>query len=247
MTLLIDADWLIYSSCCACETDFRADDGSHLLHSTEKDCMDLVDLRIEGYKKLANDDSGVIMCFTQYPTFRHGIYQDYKANRVGKRHPLALRDVIQITKECYHSVAFNGLEGDDVMGLLATNGQHDNPIIVSPDKDMRGVPCTLLANDDLELITRKKADRHWMQQVLSGDHTDNIEGLVGVGPKTAEKMLEGATTVEEMWDKVVKSYEKKNKTYADAIMTAQLTRILRDEEYNYTTGEVQLWQPLTLQ
>ena len=112
---------------------------------------------------------------------------------------------------------------------------------------MRGVPCTLLANDDLELITRKKADRHWMQQVLSGDHTDNIEGLVGVGPKTAEKMLEGATTVEEMWDKVVKSYEKKNKTYADAIMTAQLTRILRDEEYNYTTGEVQLWQPLTIQ
>ena len=247
MTLLIDADWLIYSSCCACETDFRSDDGAHLLHSTEKDCMDLVDLRIEGYKKLSSDKGGVIMCFTQYPTFRHGIFQDYKANRVGKRHPLALRDTIRISKERYHSVAFNGLEGDDVMGLLATNGQHDNPIIVSPDKDMRGVPCTLLANDDLELITRKKADRHWMQQVLSGDHTDNIEGLVGVGPKTAEKMLEGTTTVEEMWDKVVKSYEKKNKTYADAIMTAQLTRILRDEEYNYTTGEVQLWQPLTIQ
>ena len=60
-------------------------------------------------------------------------------------------------------------------------------------------------------------------------------------------MLEDATTIEEMWDKVVKHYEKKNKTYADAVMTAQLTRILRDGEYNYTTGEVQLWQPLTLQ
>ena len=90
MTLLIDADWLIYSSCCACEVDFRADDGTHLLHSTEKDVMDLVDIRVEGYKKLADDDSGVIMCFTQYPTFRHGIYQDYKANRIGQRHPLAV-------------------------------------------------------------------------------------------------------------------------------------------------------------
>ena len=50
MTLLIDADWLIYSSCCACEVDFRADDGTHLLHSTEKDVMDLVDIRVEGYK-----------------------------------------------------------------------------------------------------------------------------------------------------------------------------------------------------
>ena len=247
MTLLIDADWLIYSSCCACEVDFRADDGTHLLHSTEKDVMDLVDIRVEGYKKLADDDSGVIMCFTQYPTFRHGINQDYKANRIGQRHPLALKDVRQITRETYRSVAFEGLEGDDVMALLATNGQHENPVIVSPDKDMRGVPCTLLAKDDLELITRKKADRFWMQQILSGDHTDNIEGLVGVGPKTAEKMLEDATTIEEMWDKVVKHYEKKNKTYADAVMTAQLTRILRDGEYNYTTGEVHLWQPLTLQ
>ena len=129
------------------------------------------------------------------------------------------------------------------MGLLATGHKYENPVIVSPDKDMRGVPCTLLAGDDLELITRKKADRHWMCQVLSGDKTDNVEGLTGVGPVTANKLLGDAETVEEMWAQVHAAYVKKKKTYADAIMTARLTRILRDGEYDHVTGNVKLWEP----
>ena len=100
-----------------------------------------------------------------------------------------------------------------------------------------------MANDDLELVTRKKADRHWMIQTLSGDKTDNIEGLVGVGPVTAGKLLGDAETLEEMWAKVHAAYVKKKKTYADAVLTARLTRILRDGEYNHVTGEVNLWEP----
>ena len=46
-----------------------------------------------------------------------------------------------------------------------------------------------------------------------------------------------------MWEKVLQAYKKKKKSYADAIMTARLTRILRDGEYNHTSGEVQLWEP----
>ena len=108
---------------------------------------------------------------------------------------------------------------------------------------MRGVPCTLLAGDDLELITRKKADRHWMIQTLTGDRADNIEGLVGVGPVSAEKILGDTQSLDDMWNKVVEAYKKKKKTYADAVMTARLTRILRDGEYDHTSGEVKLWEP----
>ena len=243
MTLLLDADWLVYSSCCSCEHDYRWDEWHHSLHLDEKEVHELIQYRVEQYQGIAEDDGQVIMCFSEYPTFRHTLSQDYKTNRIGKRKPLGLKRVIEQVADYYHSVSFPNLEGDDVMGLLATGQEYKNPVIVSPDKDMKGVPCRLLANDEIELITRKRADRNWMLQCLTGDSGDNIPGLIGVGPVTANKILGDAESLSDMWDKVITTYEKKKKTYADALMTARLTRILRDGEYNHVTGEVKLWEP----
>ena len=46
-----------------------------------------------------------------------------------------------------------------------------------------------------------------------------------------------------MWNKVVAAYEKKGQTVGDALMTARLARILREGDYDYSTGEVKLWNP----
>ena len=243
MTLLIDADWLIYSSCCSCEQDIKWDDNLHTLHADERDIHEMIDGRVEYYQKIAEDNDDVVMCFTQYPTFRHTIFPDYKANRKNKRKPLAFHAVIEQINQKYKSESYTGLEGDDVMALLATSKKYPNPVIVSPDKDMRSVPCTLLANDDMELITKKKADRHWMIQALTGDATDNYKGLEKVGPVTAEKILGDAKTLPDMWNKVVEAYEKKKQTFADAVLTAQLARILRKGDYDFKTQEVTLWTP----
>ena len=243
MTLLIDADWLIYSSCCSCEQDIKWDENLHTLHADERDIHEMIDGRVEYYQKIAEDDDEVVMCFTQYPTFRHTIFPEYKANRKNRRKPLAFHAVIEQINQRYKSASYTGLEGDDVMALLATSKQYPNPVIVSPDKDMRTVPCTLLANDDMELITKKKADRHWMIQSLTGDTTDNYKGIPGCGPVTAEKILGDAKTLTDMWDKVVAAYEKKKQTFADAVLTAQLARILRKGDYDFKTQEVTLWTP----
>jgi len=243
MTLLIDADWLIYSSCCACEQDIKWDDNLHTLHADERDVHEMIDGRIAHYQALAEDKEDVVMCFTQYPTFRHTIYPEYKANRKHKRKPLGLGKIIEQTKERYQFESYEGLEGDDVMAILATSKKYPDPIIVSVDKDMRSVPCTLLAGDDLELITRRKANRHWMIQALTGDSTDNYFGIDKVGPVTAEKILGDAKTLEEMWEKVVAAYEKKKYNFADAVLNAQLARILRDGDFDFQTGEVSLWTP----
>ena len=243
MTLLIDADWLIYSSCCSCEQDIKWNNNLHTLHCDERDIHEMIDSRIEYYQTIADDKTDVVMCFTEYPTFRHQIFSDYKANRKNKRKPLALYAMVEQIKQRYESVSYTGLEGDDVLGLLATSKRYSNPIVVSPDKDMKTVPCTLIASDDMELITKKKADRHWMIQSLTGDSTDNFKGLIGCGPVTADKILGDAKTLPDMWDKVVEAYEKKKQTFADAILTARLSRILREGDFNYKTKEVDLWTP----
>ena len=244
MTLLIDADWLIYNSCCACEEDTRWTEHEHTLHSDERDIMNLIDNRIDVYKTIAGEKHDIVMCFTSYPTFRHEIFPEYKIHRIGKRKPLALRSVINNCKKIYDCVSYPNLEGDDVLGLLATNGQYKNPIIVSVDKDMRTIPCKLIAAEEVEHITEKKANRHWFEMSIAGDSTDGIVGVKGTGMVTANKLLaDTPDTIDALWSKVAETYTKKGYTLADAILNARLTRILREGDYDYNTGEVKLWQP----
>ena len=244
MTLLIDADWLVYSSCCACEEDTRWNEWQHQLTSDVRDCLNCLENRLDVYKNIAQDKHDIVMCFTSNPTFRHEIFPDYKINRIGRRPPLALRNTINKVKERYECITYPNLEGDDVLGLLATNGRYDNPIIVSVDKDMRTIPCKLLAAEEIEHITEKKANRHWFEMSMAGDAGDGILGIKGMGMVTASKTLADIPdTVEALWDKVSKTYTKKGHTLADAILNARLTRILREGDYNYQTGEVNLWKP----
>ena len=244
MTLLIDADWLIYNSCCACEEDTRWTEHEHTLHSDERDIMNLIDSRIDVFKTIAGEKHDIVMCFTSYPTFRHEIFPEYKIHRIGKRKPLALRSVINNCKKIYDCVSYPNLEGDDVLGLLATNGQYENPIIVSVDKDMRTIPCKLIAAEEVEHITEKKANRHWFEMSIAGASTDGIVGVKGTGMVTATKLLaDTPDTIDALWSKVAETYTKKGYTLADAILNARLTRILREGDYDYNTGTVKLWNP----
>ena len=203
MTLLIDADMLVYTACCSSEFDCKFNEYQHVLLSDECAALDYIAAKLEEYQSITGDRGKIIMCFSDYPTFRHEVYSEYKANRIGKRKPLAFKDVAEAVRR-YHDVAvYPNLEADDVMGILATEEVHPTRVIVSGDKDMKTIPCILLRNGDLETISEKRADRNWMSQVLQGDRTDNIPGLVGVGPKTAEKILGDSETLSDMWDKVI--------------------------------------------
>ena len=53
MTLLIDADWLLYSSCCSCEQDIKWDDNLHTLHADERDVHEMIDGRVAYYQTIA--------------------------------------------------------------------------------------------------------------------------------------------------------------------------------------------------
>ena len=242
MTLLVDGDWLIYSACCATENDIRWDEWVHTLHADPVDIRDFVKWKLAHWAELAND-TDVVLCFSSYPTFRHEIHSEYKANRMGRRKPLGLRDAIDWAKAEYEHRVMANLEADDVMSLLLTGCTYWDPIMVSIDKDMRTVPGRVLVDDQIILTSRHQANLNWMTQALTGDTSDNYPGLKGFGPKTAAKLLDGAETLAEMWDRVVGAYKKNGQTFGDALLNARLARILRLGDYDFTTQEVRLWEP----
>lgn len=242
MTLLIDADLLIYSACSACEYDVKWDDTLHTLHLEEGDVKDFITMRVDRWQELVGDDQ-VVMCLSDYPSFRYDLLPQYKANRIGKRKPLGMQDIRYWMQDQYACGLIAGLEADDVMGIFATNDTHPNPVIVSIDKDMRTVPCSLLAKDMVETVSQVAADRAWMRQTLTGDSTDNYPGLKGVGPVTADKILGDATTLPELWARVVQAYQKGGLTWRDALLNARMARILRHGDYDFDQSAVRLWEP----
>ena len=237
MTLLIDGDWLGYKTCASFETETKWTEWCHTLTVNPVEAKAKASQQI-GYWMNVTQDQDVRICLSSYPTFRHELSQEYKANRIGKRKPMALREVYDYLAVTYNGVTMGQLEADDVMGLLATSGQVNDPIIVSPDKDMKTVPGKLLVNDKVWNISKNEADRSWMTQTLTGDRVDNVDG-----PKTADKILGTTTTLREMWPVVVKAYQKKGKTFTDALLAARMTRILRHGDYDLEQQKLILWHP----
>jgi DNA polymerase-1 len=82
-----------------------------------------------------------------------------------------------------------------------------------------------------------------MIQTLTGDTVDGYSGVPKVGAVTANKMLaDKDMPVKDMWEIVVKAYEKAGMNEQDALQQARVARILRHGEYDKKTGEVKLWQ-----
>ena len=242
MTLLIDADWLLYAACSACEYDIRWDEWIHTLHLEQSDAKSYMTHQVGKWQD-ATGHKDVVMCLSSYPTFRHQLSAEYKANRAGRRKPLGLRDMRAWLAAQYETMCHVNLEADDVMGILMTNGSYADPIMVTADKDMRTVPGALLRMDKMEVNTLDDANRNWMTQALVGDTSDNYPGLKGFGPVKAEKLLVGCKTLPAMWDAVVGAYRKGGATFADALLNARMARILRYGDYDFVAGTVELWDP----
>lgn len=243
-TALIDADHLIYSCAAGCEKDIRWDESVHTLHSDFNDVRQAISSKVETIRQNAAAEA-VVLCFSDYPYFRSEILPGYKANRIGRRRPLALGDAIDWAKEAFVSRSLPGLEADDVMGLLGS-ANVASMVVACVDKDLRTVPCRLMPDREIETISEAAANRAWMMQTLHGDSTDGYSGLPKVGPVAAAKILEGATTLPEMWEAVLAAYRKAGLGYKEALATARVARILRAGDYDFhaiSSHALRLWEP----
>ena len=100
-------------------------------------------------------------------------------------------------------------EADDAIGIRAYSLGENDYIICSIDKDLdnlRGHHYNFVKNERY-YITESQAIKNFYRQLLTGDRTDNIPGLAGIGPKKAEKILKDCNTEEELYKAVLKAYK----------------------------------------
>jgi len=151
---------------------------------------------------------------TPAPTFRHEVYEDYKANRPEMPDTLAAQ--IPYIKEVVkgYNIALlekEGFEADDIIGTIARKEETKDLeiVIASGDKDL-----LQLVNEHITVIDTMKDKRFDEKGVIDhlgieprkvtdylglvGDSSDNVPGVPGIGKKTALKLLENFDTIHEV-------------------------------------------------
>lgn len=240
-TALLDADIIAFRA--AAKVQDRFDDE---LIADPRVAIREADLIVQQWIKYVKPNM-TFLCFS-CPTrkyFRHDIYPEYKGNRKGLERPPALGEVIDYLKDEYKTIIYKGLEADDVMGICAQDPRFYKPVMVSIDKDMMTVPGWYFNPDKMRRPVKNNpglSDLMLFKQAMTGDSTDNYKGIPGIGPKKAEKILEGGR-IGKMWATVEQAFYDAGLTTEYAITMMRLARILRYEDYNFETGEVRLWHP----
>jgi DNA polymerase I len=196
----------------------------------------------------------IAVCFdTSAPTERHTDFADYKANR--QETPEDIRGAIPDIKKIIEGfnvpvIAIDGYEADDVIGALAKKAEKEGYTVymVTPDKDYGQLVSEKIKiykpgyqGGTVEIMGPKEVCEKWdiarVDQVidvlgLMGDAVDNIPGIMGVGEKTAAKLLKEYDTLENILDNADKIKgalgEKVRNGKADAIMSKKLATIILD-------------------
>jgi DNA polymerase-1 len=150
--------------------------------------------------------------------FRYKIAKtkNYKYNRSGAMKPpifYALRAYLQ--QEPYNFYAVEGLEADDCVSVYSqviAELPDFLPVVCSPDKDvLKQVPGKHLNFQKMEWINTSKiaAEAFLWKQTLMGDSTDGIPGIPGLGPKTADKLIDTMPDILEYSGVVLEKYIEK--------------------------------------
>jgi 5'-3' exonuclease len=161
-----------------------------------------------------------LMAVKSPTNFRDDMYPDYKKQRKPsninfqtsqKRFSQPLRELLVM--EGYAMWAHDR-EADDLLRIWSRESRSvgRESIICSGDKDLLCVRNEhyLLREKEFVTISRIEGNQRFYTQLLMGDRVDNIPGLQGCGPKTAEKALDGITDEEEMQEIVISMYLEKH-------------------------------------
>lgn len=171
-----------------------------------------------------NPDIVVFAFDLKAPTFRHKLYDGYKAQRKGM--PEELAQQLEPLKELlsylgYPILSIEGYEADDILGTLATTCRSSGSecIIATGDRDSfqligggvtvrlaftRGGQSGAEVIDEATVQEKYGVSPNQMIDVkaLMGDTSDNIPGVAGIGEKTALSLIASFKTLDGVYENI---------------------------------------------
>ena len=238
MKLLIDADFIVYKSCAAVETEVDFGDDVILVTSNFSDALAATNRELTKIKNKLGAFSEMILFFSDSINFRKQILESYKGHRNRKK-PCGYKRVINALRKEYKVIIKPSLEADDAMGVYST--KYPGNCIVSPDKDMKQIPGQLYNLDEVFTVSKEDGAKWHLIQALAGDQTDGYSGVPGIGVKRATSLFEEDGY---SWKTVLKAFTDKGLTEYDAITNARLARILTADDYDFKNKRPILWLSL---
>jgi DNA polymerase I len=206
------------------------------------------------------------------PVFRHEMYADYKANRPPMPDDLAvqipyIKELVQAMNiPCFEK---QGLEADDIIASSAKimEERGHSVVVVSGDKDLLQLvnENTVMWDPmkdkimDTAAVEEKynvKPEQLLDCYALMGDSSDNVPGVPGIGPKTAEKLINQHGNIEGVYEalegmKKSKMKERLAENKDNAFLSRDLIRLKYDVEvpaelaaYSFKEGDAEKLQDL---
>ncbi len=192
--------------------------------------------------KIINEEkpTHIIVAFDMGKTFRHELTESYKKDRIEM--PNELRVQFPKAKELLDAMGIKwyeqiGFEADDIIGTFARFCDEEKDftgLIVSSDKDLlqlisKDVEVKLLKSKDYIKYNEESFFKDYGIEpikiidlkALMGDASDNIPGVMGIGEKTALKLLVEYKSLDGVYNNI------------DSIKGALKEKLIKDKENAY--------------
>lgn len=225
--VLIDGDIIAYRAAFSTEQMGLSD--------TKAKVDDLIEFILDKTVLFPEIGLDYVVYLTGKGNFRHDIAKShvYKGNRKSVQKPRHLQTARDHMESKYKAIISKGEEADDLIAMEAARLDY-KACVASIDKDMLQIPCwhfNIVRGDYLK-VEPFGGIKFFYKQILTGDRADNIVGLFRIGEVKASKILDGAETEEELWDRVIKAYDGDEER---VIENARLLWLRREE--------AEIWQP----
>lgn len=195
MNILIDADSLYFRCCMATQKKHEVRKAvNHMLKEIESQCG------IFSTPKL-------YIAIKGKGNFRDKVSDKYKGNRkeLEEKIKQCLSYAHKYLQEEHGAVRCDGMEADDMVTIWAWECiRAKKPyVVVHIDKDLNMIPGAHynFVKRQHYMVDYEEAHYNFLRQILTGDTADNIPGVMGIGPKKSEKLLQGLA-FDQKWKKV---------------------------------------------